>query len=60
MRVADPAEADRIYLELKERAMRTERFNVKQKQISMALVDESEFDHLENIDGFPDEDFESR
>jgi hypothetical protein len=34
----DPAEADRIYLGLKERAIRTARFNVKQNQITSALA----------------------
>jgi hypothetical protein len=44
MLVADPAEADKIYLELKKRAMRTARAKAKEDQISSALADEEDVD----------------
>lgn len=44
MLVAEPAEADRIYQELKERALRRKRIDAKEKQLEEVINDEIEED----------------
>ena len=61
MLVADPEEADRIYLELKERAIRKKRLEAKEKKLSAAIADEEEPDiELEDCEEWDGESRDSR
>ena len=48
MLVADPVEADRIYLELKERAIRRKRLDAKEKRLSQVMNEDQEEYELED------------